>query len=64
MLVGPVGVGVEILDLVEGHAYDGHRRRAYVVRHEQRAVHLADGFYRVTGRPAVAFTSIGPGALN
>lgn len=34
------------------------------VRHEQSAVHLADGFYRVSGSPLACFTSIGPGALN
>lgn len=34
------------------------------VRHEQSAVHLADGYYRVTGSPLACFTSIGPGALN
>lgn len=34
------------------------------VMHEQSAVHLADGYYRACGRPAAAFTSIGPGATN
>ncbi|MBP38983.1 MAG: thiamine pyrophosphate-binding protein [Dehalococcoidia bacterium] len=34
------------------------------VRHEQSAVHLADGYYRVSGQPLAVFTSIGPGALN
>lgn len=34
------------------------------VRHEQSAVHLADGYYRITGKPLAVFTSIGPGALN
>jgi acetolactate synthase I/II/III large subunit len=34
------------------------------VMHEQSAVHLADGFYRVSGQPLLAFTSIGPGATN
>src|SRR5919106_866846 len=34
------------------------------VMHEQSAVHLADGFYRASGRPMLAFTSIGPGATN
>jgi acetolactate synthase-1/2/3 large subunit len=34
------------------------------VRHEQSAVHLADGFYRVSGKPLAVFTSIGPGAAN
>ena len=32
--------------------------------HEQSAVHLADGYYRATGQPILAFTSIGPGAAN
>jgi len=38
--------------------------RTIQVMHEQSAVHLADGFYRVTGEPMLAFTSIGPGAMN
>ena len=38
--------------------------RTVQVMHEQAAVHLADGFYRATGRPILAFTSIGPGATN
>ncbi len=38
--------------------------RSIQVMHEQAAVHLADGYYRATGRPILAFTSIGPGAAN
>jgi acetolactate synthase-1/2/3 large subunit len=38
--------------------------RTLQVMHEQSAVHLADGYYRVSGRPLLAFTSIGPGATN
>ena len=38
--------------------------RTLQVMHEQSAVHLADGYYRATGRPLLAFTSIGPGATN
>jgi acetolactate synthase-1/2/3 large subunit len=34
------------------------------VRHEQAAVHAADGFARATGRLGVAITSTGPGAAN
>lgn len=34
------------------------------VKHEQAAVHIADGYFRVSGRPLAVFTSIGPGALN
>ena len=34
------------------------------VKQEQVAVHIADGYFRVSGKPLAAFTSIGPGALN
>ncbi|HEX7398825.1 MAG TPA: thiamine pyrophosphate-binding protein [Candidatus Limnocylindrales bacterium] len=34
------------------------------VMHEQSAVHVADAYFRVTGRPLIAFTSIGPGQTN
>ncbi len=35
-----------------------------LVRHEQGAVHAADGYARVTGRPGVVFATSGPGATN
>ena len=38
--------------------------RTVQVMHEQSAVHLADGYYRASGTPMLAFTSIGPGATN
>jgi len=34
------------------------------VMHEQSAVHLADGYYRASGKPMACSTSIGPGATN
>jgi acetolactate synthase-1/2/3 large subunit len=40
------------------------RIKALQVRHEQSAVHLADGYFRVKGEPLAVFTSIGPGAIN
>jgi acetolactate synthase-1/2/3 large subunit len=40
------------------------RLKVLQVRHEQAAVHLADGYYRVAGVPLAVFTSIGPGAMN
>jgi acetolactate synthase I/II/III large subunit len=40
------------------------RIRTIQVMHEQSAVHLADGYFRATGRPLLAFTSIGPGQTN
>ncbi|MHA1803703.1 MAG: thiamine pyrophosphate-binding protein [Promethearchaeota archaeon] len=33
-------------------------------KQEMAGVHLAVGYYRVTGNPLVVFTSIGPGAIN
>ncbi len=38
--------------------------KTLVVMHEQSAVHLADGYFRATGKPLAAFTSIGPGSAN
>lgn len=33
-------------------------------RHEQTAVHMADGFFRVSHRPVATLTSTGPGSCN
>jgi len=33
-------------------------------RHEAAGAHMADGYYRVTGRPAIAVAGAGPGAAN
>lgn len=33
-------------------------------RHEQTAVHMADGYFRVAHRPAATLTSTGPGSCN
>ncbi|OKP95432.1 biosynthetic-type acetolactate synthase large subunit [Paenibacillus sp. P46E] len=35
-----------------------------LVRHEQAAVHAADGYARATGRPGLALVTSGPGATN
>ncbi len=43
---------------------DQEQVKVLQVRHEQAAVHLADGYYRVAGVPLAVFTSIGPGAMN
>lgn len=34
------------------------------VKHEQAATAIADGYFRMTGRPLACFASIGPGTLN
>ena len=38
--------------------------RHILVRHEQGAVHAADGFARASGRPGVCLVTSGPGATN
>lgn len=38
--------------------------RHIMPRHEQGAVHAADGYARATGRPGVVFATSGPGATN
>jgi acetolactate synthase-1/2/3 large subunit len=38
--------------------------RHILVRHEQGAAHMADGYARACGRPGVVFVTSGPGALN
>jgi len=50
------------------HIYDAIFRqenvRHILVRHEQAAVHAADGFARATGKVGVALVTSGPGATN
>lgn len=36
----------------------------YLARHEQGAIHAAEGFARVTGETGVVFATSGPGAMN
>src|SRR5260370_12575099 len=35
-----------------------------LVRHEQGATHMAEGYARVSGRPGVVMVTSGPGATN
>jgi acetolactate synthase I/II/III large subunit len=50
------------------HIYDAlfkqNKIQHILVRHEQAAVHAADGYARSTGRPGVVFVTSGPGATN
>lgn len=34
------------------------------VKHEQAATSIADGYFRISGKPLASFASIGPGTLN
>ncbi len=50
------------------HIYDAmfkqNQLKHILVRHEQAAVHAADGYARSTGRPGVVLVTSGPGATN
>ncbi len=50
------------------HIYDAIFRQQDVkhilVRHEQGATHMADGYSRATGKPGVVLVTSGPGATN
>ena len=60
--VGIGGHGIwQLLDALYDHQ---DKVKVIQVMHEQGAVHLADGYYRASGTPLAAFTSIGAGASN
>jgi acetolactate synthase-1/2/3 large subunit len=50
------------------HVYDAFYQQESVkhvlVRHEQAATHMADGYARATGKPGVVMVTSGPGATN
>jgi len=44
--------------------YSCEEIKHFLVRHEQAAIHAAEGYARVTGKPGVALVTSGPGACN
>ncbi|MGD9509338.1 MAG: thiamine pyrophosphate-binding protein, partial [Geminicoccaceae bacterium] len=67
-----VDQGVEVIFGYPGGAvlplYDAlfqqHKVRHILVRHEQAAVHAAEGYARSTGKVGVVLVTSGPGATN
>ncbi len=55
------GAAIPIFDALETVKT---RMKFILVRHEQGAVHMADGYARATGRPAAVLVTSGPGAGN
>ncbi len=55
----PGGAVLSLFDELQGTSI-----RQILVRHEQAAVHAADGYARSTGRVGVALATSGPGATN
>ncbi|MBZ0157913.1 MAG: biosynthetic-type acetolactate synthase large subunit [Alphaproteobacteria bacterium] len=56
----PGGVILNIFDLL----HDDKDLKLILTRHEQGAVHAADGYARATGKPGVVLVTSGPGATN
>lgn len=56
----PGGVVLNIFDLL----YDNKDIQLILTRHEQGAVHAADGYARSTGKVGVVLVTSGPGATN
>ena len=63
-ILGIPGHGVlGLFDAIRKEEREGNIK--YIqVKHEQAATAIADGYYRVTGKPLATFASIGPGTLN
>jgi acetolactate synthase-1/2/3 large subunit len=63
----PYAVGIPghgCLGLVDALMKSKDKISVIQVRQEMSGVHLADGYYRIAGKPLAVFTSIGPGAIN
>ena len=56
----PGGAIMNVYDEIYKHKYFQH----ILTRHEQAAVHAADGYARATGKVGVAFVTSGPGFTN
>jgi acetolactate synthase-1/2/3 large subunit len=64
-------LGVEVIFGLCGHTVVGlldaigkSKIRYVTARHEQVAAHMAEGYARVTGKPGVLMTHLGPGLTN
>ena len=56
----PGGVVLHLFDFL----YDNKDIQLILTRHEQGAIHAADGYARATGKAGVALVTSGPGATN
>jgi acetolactate synthase-1/2/3 large subunit len=56
--------GGAIMPVYDALYHYADRLEHILVRHEQGAIHAAQGFARVSGKPGVVFATSGPGATN
>ena len=56
----PGGVVLKIFDVL----YDFQDPKTVLTRHEQGAIHMAEGYAKATGKPGVVLVTSGPGMTN
>ncbi|WP_341662263.1 acetolactate synthase 3 large subunit [Vibrio sp.] len=56
--------GGSVLDIYDALHAKTDQIKHVLVRHEQAATHMADGYTRATGKPGVVLVCSGPGATN
>ncbi|MGG5571766.1 acetolactate synthase 3 large subunit [Vibrio diazotrophicus] len=56
--------GGSVLDIYDALHEKTEKIKHVLVRHEQAATHMADGYARATGKPGVVLVCSGPGATN
>ncbi|TON89080.1 acetolactate synthase, large subunit, biosynthetic type [Vibrio parahaemolyticus] len=56
--------GGSVLDIYDALHAKTDQIKHVLVRHEQAATHMADGYARATGKPGVVLVCSGPGATN
>ncbi|MEZ8810289.1 acetolactate synthase 3 large subunit [Vibrio alginolyticus] len=56
--------GGSVLDIYDALHAKADQIKHVLVRHEQAATHMADGYARATGKPGVVLVCSGPGATN
>lgn len=56
--------GGQIMPVYDRHCDYADKIRHILVRHEQGAIHAAQGYARIKGRPGVVLVTSGPGATN
>src|SRR5690242_20973857 len=57
----PGGAIMPVYDVLHGYS---DKLNHILVRHEQGAIHAAQGYARVSGKTGVALATSGPGAMN
>lgn len=56
--------GGSVIPIFDAFQTTNTKLKFVLTRHEQGATHMADGYARATGKPAVALVTSGPGATN